>query len=127
MDPFIGEIRLCGFNFAPQGWAPCDGRLLTISQNTALFSLLGTTFGGNGTSNFGLPDLRLDVARVQFHEQLAFADAVAGLEIHQAHAAHHLAGDRARRSRADRAGGLVRGRPFGGRDLQDLYRSWSGR
>ena len=64
MDPFIGEIRLCGFNFAPQGWAPCDGRLLTISQNTALFSLLGTTFGGNGTSNFGLPDLR---GRVPIH------------------------------------------------------------
>jgi len=62
MDPFIGEIRLCGFNFAPQGWAPCDGRLLTISQNTALFSLLGTTFGGNGraTSAAGPARTRAD-------------------------------------------------------------------
>jgi microcystin-dependent protein len=58
MDPFIGEIRLCGFNYAPSGWAFCNGQLLPISGYTALFSLLGTTFGGNGTSNFGLPDLR---------------------------------------------------------------------
>ena len=58
MYPFLGEIRLCGFNYAPEGWAFCSGQLLAISQYTALFSLLGTTFGGNGTSNFGLPDLR---------------------------------------------------------------------
>ena len=57
-EPFIGEIRLFGFNFAPIGWAMCAGQLLPISQNTALFSLLGTTYGGNGTSNFALPDLR---------------------------------------------------------------------
>jgi microcystin-dependent protein len=57
-NPFIGEIRLFGGNFAPVGWATCDGQLLPISQNTALFSILGTNFGGNGTSNFGLPDLR---------------------------------------------------------------------
>jgi len=57
-DPFIGEIRLFGFNFAPVGWAMCQGQLLSISQNTALFSLLGTTYGGNGTTNFALPDLR---------------------------------------------------------------------
>ena len=49
---------LVGFNFAPQGWAFCNGQLLSISQNTALFSLLGTTYGGNGTTNFALPDLR---------------------------------------------------------------------
>jgi microcystin-dependent protein len=58
MDPFIGEIRLFGGNFAPVGWATCDGQLLSISQYTALFSILGTTFGGNGTTTFGLPDLR---------------------------------------------------------------------
>jgi microcystin-dependent protein len=57
-ESFIGEIRMFGGNFAPKGWATCDGQLLPISQNTALFSLLGTNFGGNGTSNFGLPDLR---------------------------------------------------------------------
>lgn len=57
-QPFIGEIRAVGFNFPPRGWAPCDGRLLPIAQNTALFSLLGTTYGGNGQTTFGLPDLR---------------------------------------------------------------------
>lgn len=58
MDPFIGEIRMVGFNFAPQGWALCQGQLLPISQYTALFSLLGTFYGGNGTTNFALPDLQ---------------------------------------------------------------------
>ena len=58
MDPFVGEIRLFGFNFAPIGWAQCNGQLLSISQNAALFSLLGTNFGGNGTSNFALPNLQ---------------------------------------------------------------------
>jgi microcystin-dependent protein len=57
-NPFVGEIRIFAGNFAPKGWATCDGQLIPLSQNTALFSLLGTTFGGNGTSNFGLPDLR---------------------------------------------------------------------
>ncbi|HEX7339124.1 MAG TPA: tail fiber protein [Rhodanobacteraceae bacterium] len=55
-DPFIGEIQLFGFDFAPQGWAFCQGQLLPISQNTTLFSLLGTQFGGNGTTTFALPD-----------------------------------------------------------------------
>lgn len=57
-DPFVAEIRLFPFNFAPKGWAWCDGQLLPLSQNTALFSLLGTTYGGNGKSNFALPDLQ---------------------------------------------------------------------
>jgi len=57
-DQFVGEIRLFPFNFAPVGWALCQGQLLPINQNTALFSLLGTTYGGNGTVNFALPDLR---------------------------------------------------------------------
>lgn len=56
-DPFVAEIRIFGFNFAPRGWAFCQGQLLPISQNTALFSLLGTTYGGNGQSTFALPDL----------------------------------------------------------------------
>ena len=58
MDPFVGQIALFPYNFAPNGWAFCQGQLLPISQNTALFSLLGTQFGGDGRSNFALPDLR---------------------------------------------------------------------
>ena len=58
MDPFVAEIRIFPFNFAPKGWAFCDGQLLPISQFTALFSLLGTTYGGDGKSTFGLPDLQ---------------------------------------------------------------------
>ena len=61
-EPFLGEIRMVGFNFAPKGWAFCNGQLLPISQNTALFSLLGTTYGGNGQTTFALPDLRGRVA-----------------------------------------------------------------
>jgi microcystin-dependent protein len=57
-DPFVAEIRIFPFNFAPKGWAWCDGQLMPLSQNTALFSLLGTTYGGNGQSNFALPDLQ---------------------------------------------------------------------
>ena len=57
-DPWLGEIALVAFNFAPLGWAVCNGQILSISQNTALFSLLGTTFGGDGRTTFALPDLR---------------------------------------------------------------------
>lgn len=57
-EPFLCEIRLMSFGFAPKGWAVCDGQLLPINQNQALFALLGTTFGGNGQTNFALPDLR---------------------------------------------------------------------
>lgn len=57
-EPFLGEIRPVAFNFPPQGWATCDGQLLPINQNQALFSLLGTTYGGDGRINFALPDLR---------------------------------------------------------------------
>ena len=58
MDPFLAEIRIFTGNFAPKGWARCDGQLMSISQNTALFSLLGTTYGGDGRSNFALPNLQ---------------------------------------------------------------------
>jgi microcystin-dependent protein len=57
-DPFVAEIRIFPFNFAPKGWAFCDGQLLPLSQNTALFSLLGTTYGGDAKTNFGLPDVQ---------------------------------------------------------------------
>lgn len=57
-DPFVSEIRIFGFNFAPKGWAFCNGQILPLSQNTALFSLLGTTYGGDGKSNFALPDMQ---------------------------------------------------------------------
>jgi microcystin-dependent protein len=58
VDPFVGQIKPFAFNFAPRGWALCQGQLMAISQNTALFSILGTNFGGDGRSTFGLPDLR---------------------------------------------------------------------
>src|ERR1700712_31549 len=57
-EPFLSEIRIMSFNFAPQGWAMCNGQLLPINQNQALFSLLGTTYGGDGRVNFGLPNLQ---------------------------------------------------------------------
>ena len=57
-NPFVAEIRIFGFNFAPRGWAFCNGQILPLSQNTALFSLLGTTYGGDGKSNFALPNLQ---------------------------------------------------------------------
>jgi len=63
-EPFVGEIRWVAFNFAPRGWATCDGQILSIAQNTALFSLLGTTYGGDGQTTFALPDMR---GRVPVH------------------------------------------------------------
>ena len=62
LDQFIGEIGIAGFNFAPRGWALCNGQILSIAQNTALFSLLGTQYGGNGQTTFGLPNLQGCVA-----------------------------------------------------------------
>src|SRR5215203_4980256 len=61
-EPFIGQIQIFPYNFAPRGWATCSGQILSISQNTALFSLLGTTYGGNGQTTFALPDLRGRIA-----------------------------------------------------------------
>lgn len=65
MEPFIGEIIMFGGNFAPRNWALCNGQLLSINENSALFSILGTTYGGDGRTTFGLPDLR---GRVAMHE-----------------------------------------------------------
>lgn len=64
-EPFLSEIRIFSFNFAPKGWALCNGQLLPINQNQALFALLGTTYGGNGQTNFALPNLR---GRAPLHE-----------------------------------------------------------
>jgi microcystin-dependent protein len=61
-SPFVGEVRVVGFNFPPKGWAFCDGQLLPLSQNTALFSLLGTFYGGDGKSTFGLPNMQGRIA-----------------------------------------------------------------
>src|SRR5437867_1864890 len=65
LEPFYGEIRMFAGNFAPRNWAFCQGQILPIAQNTALFSLLGTTYGGNGSTTFALPDLR---GRVPIHQ-----------------------------------------------------------
>jgi microcystin-dependent protein len=63
-EPYIGQISIVSFNFAPQGWAACDGQVMPINQNQALYALLGTTYGGNGTTTFNLPDFR---GRVPLH------------------------------------------------------------
>jgi microcystin-dependent protein len=78
--PFLGEVRIFSFGFAPKGWATCDGQLLPINQNQALFALLGTMYGGNGQTNFALPDLR---ARVPIHMGQGFVQGQNGGE--QAH------------------------------------------
>ncbi len=76
-EPFLGEVRLMSFQFAPRGWAQCNGQLLPINQNQALFSLLGTTFGGNGTTNFALPNLQ---GRTPIHMGAGFTLGQAGGE-----------------------------------------------
>jgi len=81
-NPYIGEIRMFGGNFAPVGWAFCDGSLISISENDALFNLLGTTYGGDGQSTFGLPDLR---GRLPVHQGQ-------GPGINQSYAIGELAG-----------------------------------
>jgi microcystin-dependent protein len=78
--PFLGEIRIFSFNFAPKGWATCNGQLLAINQNQALFSLLGTNYGGNGTTTFALPNLQ---GSIPFHRGSSFIQGqVGGEEAH---------------------------------------------
>lgn len=80
VEPFLGELRMMAFDFNPRGWAFCNGQLLPINQNQALFSLLGTTYGGNGQTNFALPDLR---GRIPVHRgSLFFLGQRSGSEIH---------------------------------------------
>ncbi|MDB5357094.1 MAG: phage Tail Collar [Phycisphaerales bacterium] len=67
--PYVGEIRLVGFNFPPQGWALCNGQLMSIAQNDVLFALIGTTYGGDGVNTFGLPNLQ---GRVPIHQGAGF-------------------------------------------------------
>lgn len=74
-EPFLAEIKIVGFNFPPKGWAFCNGQLLPINQNQALFSLMGTMYGGNGQTNFALPDLR---GRVPLHVGAGFTQGQAG-------------------------------------------------
>jgi microcystin-dependent protein len=74
-EPFLAEICIVGFNFAPRGWAMCDGQILPINQNQSLYSLLGTTYGGDGRSNFGLPNLR---GRTPIHVSSAHAQGSKG-------------------------------------------------
>jgi microcystin-dependent protein len=78
--PYMSEIRIMSFNFAPKGWAECNGQFLPINQNQALFSLLGTTYGGNGQTTFALPDLR---GRIPIHMGQGFTEGeAAGQEAH---------------------------------------------
>lgn len=74
-EPFLGELKIAGFNFAPKGWALCNGQILPINQNQALFALLGTMYGGNGMTNFALPDLR---GRTPFHAGWDFSQGQRG-------------------------------------------------
>ncbi len=117
--PFLGELRLVSFNFAPKGWAQCNGQFLPINQNQPLFSLLGTMYGGNGQTTFALPDLR---GRVPLHRGAAFSQGQSfGEESHtltqsETPAHNHLiqassqAGDQAAPSILASAGNLYR--PF---------------
>jgi microcystin-dependent protein len=77
-DPYIGEIKVISFNFPPKGWAFCNGQLLPINQNQALFSILGTTYGGNGQTNFALPNLQ---ARMPIHQGQGFNIGQVGGEV----------------------------------------------
>lgn len=77
MDPFIGEVRMFGGTFAPLGWADCNGQLMSIAQNNALFALIGTTYGGDGQTTFALPDLR---SRIPLGQQGGNIGAAGGVE-----------------------------------------------
>jgi microcystin-dependent protein len=122
-EPFLGEVRAVGFNFAPAGWMLCDGQLLPISANTALFSILGTTYGGNGTTTFALPDLR---GRVAAHPgpsivlgQTGGAQTVT-LTTNEIPAHNHLLGTVNQATGASPSGSVFAGKPRRG---QDVYAS----
>ena len=124
-DPFVAEIRIFGFNFAPKGWATCDGQLLPISQNTALFALLGTMYGGDGKSTFALPDLQGSVpmhagqGQGLSERQIGEASGTESVTLLQseipAHA-HQISGDTGIANSQDAANNLF-ARPFGGGNM----------
>ena len=116
MDPFVAEIRIFPFNFAPKGWAWCNGQLLPLSQNTALFSLLGTTYGGDGKSNFALPDLEGRAAMhpgqgpgLSLHDlgETGGSETVTLLRVRDPEPHAHAARQHGHRRRADPVAGAV--------------------
>jgi microcystin-dependent protein len=119
-EPFLGEVRMMGFSFPPKGWALCQGQLLSINQNTALFSILGTTYGGNGTTTFALPDLR---GRVPAHRgpvtTLGQAGGLASvvLTTDQIPAHNHLMGSFNQATAAAPTGNVFAGKPRRGMDV----------
>jgi microcystin-dependent protein len=124
-DPFVAEIRIFPFNFAPKGWAWCDGQLLPLSQNTALFSLLGTTYGGDGKSNFALPDLQGSAPMhpgqgpgLSLHDlgETGGSETVTLLESEIPAHSHALQGTQGNANQ-NSPSGLLFGRPFGGGSL----------
>ncbi len=131
-DPFVAEIRIFPFNFAPRGWAHCNGQLLPISQNTALFSLLGTTYGGNGQSNFALPDLQGRAPMqpgqgpgLSLHDlgETGGTESVTLLQSEMPVHIHNLMGQNSTANLNDPNQAVV-ARPFGG---GNLYKTASGR
>jgi microcystin-dependent protein len=120
-EPFLAEIRIMSFSFAPKGWALCNGQLLPINQNQALFALLGTTYGGDGRVNFALPDLR---ARTPVHVgdglTLGARGGVETVTLTQATLpthAHELVASAEPASETDPAGGVLAKKPRFGADL----------
>ncbi len=124
-DPFVAEIRIFPFNFAPKGWAWCDGQLMPISQNTALFSLLGTTYGGDGKSNFALPGLQGRAAMhpgqgpgLSLHDlgETGGSETVTLLESEIPAHSHAVQAQNSNSNLNDPAGAVL-ARPFGGGNL----------
>jgi len=122
-DPFVAEIRMFGFNFAPKGWAQCNGQLLPLSQNTALFSLLGTVYGGDGKSTFALPDLEGSTAMHPGQGQglslrdlgeLGGSEFVTLLESEMPIHTHNLMGSSQNASTSNPSADVVLARSFGG-------------
>lgn len=124
MDPYLAQILPVGFSFVQQGWNPCDGRLLSISENTALFSLLGTTFGGDGVTTFALPDLRgrcivgtgqgpgltnIDLGEVSGVESVTLITSQMPIHNHSCTATSVLNGLRAAPSASNPSGNVVAG------------------
>ena len=120
-EPFLGEIKLVSFNFPPKGWAFCNGQLLAINQNQALFSILGTTYGGDGRTNFALPNLQ---GRMPIHVgngitlgQAGGAQAVTLTTAQLPAHSHVLHATSALANSANPAGNLLAAKPRGGRDI----------